>query len=95
MLPPPPPPPPPLPLSSKIINEKLSDGSDSPVDFKTQANPLHMPHIPHIDAIADDLKKFSSIFNSYATKKTFATGFFNLALVCKQLFNIVNLISIL
>ena len=28
-----------------------------------------------------DLSALSNIFNSYATKKTFATGFFNLALV--------------
>ena len=31
--------------------------------------------------IGQDLKKIADIFNSYATKKTFATGFFNLALI--------------
>ena len=74
-----------LPLPNKIVDQTLNDGSNSPNDHKEHANPLHMPSM---DEITDDLKKFSNIFNSYATKKTFATGFFNLALVCKYLFDI-------
>jgi hypothetical protein len=31
--------------------------------------------------VGEDLKKISDIFNSYATRKTIATGFFNIALL--------------
>ena len=40
-----------------------------------------------------DVKALTDIFNSYATKKTFATGFFNLALVATNFAQMKSLIS--
>lgn len=70
-------------------NEKNDNAFPSaPIDYnqvgikKSHATSYHSHlHLPHLDTVSHDLKKFSNIFNSYATKKTFATGFFNLALV--------------
>lgn len=47
----------------------------------TKQDPPHAHRFIDFDEVANDLKKFADSFNSYATKKTFVTGFFNLALV--------------
>ena len=36
------------------------------------------------NSINSDLIKFADLFNSYATKKTFVTAFFNIALIGKN-----------
>ena len=60
--------------------ESESSTRENEFEIKKSYSTNHHLHLPHFD-VGHDLKKFSSIFNSYATKKTFATGFFNLALV--------------
>jgi len=50
---------------------------------------VHHDRFINFDEIGQDLKKIADIFNSYATKKTIATGFFNLALIGN--FNILKI----
>jgi hypothetical protein len=60
-----------------ILSNDHNDASD------LQKTEVHQERFINFNEMGNDLKKFSDIFNSYATKKTFATGFFNLALVGK------------
>jgi hypothetical protein len=46
-----------------------------------------------IDLNGIDLKGLSNIFNSYATKKTYATGFFNLALIATNFTQLKQVIT--
>jgi hypothetical protein len=41
-----------------------------------------------------DMETISSLFDSYATKKTYATGFFNLALIANNFSQLIHLLSL-
>lgn len=65
------------PINLRVNSATLSN------DLDTQKRDANNNRFIDFNEVGMDLKKFSDIFNSYATKKTFATGFFNLALVGK------------
>ena len=46
-----------------------------------QKQETHNHRFINFDEVTNDLRKFAETFNSYATRKTFATGFLNIALV--------------
>ena len=62
----------------------VADSSLNEADLnlkKTDSKPVNANFSDIEKIVGDDLKKISDIFKSYATKKTIATGFFNLALL--------------
>lgn len=55
----------------------------SPTPEDTTKKTIGQHRFINFNQISNDLKNFSDTFNSYATKKTFVTGFFNIALIGK------------
>ncbi len=55
----------------------------------------HQSHFIDLDKIPlpISLKELNSIFNSYSTKKTIATGFFNIALVASNFGQLKNIVQ--
>ncbi len=74
-----------MPKNSNLKMEPTTNLSLSPAleinVIDTTKKSVHHDRFINFDEIGQDLKKIADIFNSYATKKTFATGFFNLALI--------------
>lgn len=74
------------PNEPKTTSDKENgDTLQVPKNGKDPSKPrkIHMPkvNIPKIKVPKIDINGISNVFNSYATKKTITTGFFNIALV--------------
>ena len=63
-----------------VYDDSSLDGTDLTLK-KDGSKPLNANFNDIEKIVGEDLKKISDIFNSYATRKTIATGFFNIALL--------------
>lgn len=91
---------PPMQSTFDSINPPPKKGSVSGTpglqrDEDTRVVHAHQNKFINIEAITPhiDLKGLTDIFNSYATRKTLATGFFNLALVATNFAQMKSLIA--
>ena len=64
----------PIELRMNTLNANIND-------LDKQKQEAHNHRFINFDEVTNDLRKFAETFNSYATRKTFATGFLNIALV--------------
>ncbi len=74
--------------SSNMKIEPTTLGTDpvslnvlSPTPEDTTKKSIGQHRFINFNVISNDLQNFADTFNSYATKKTFVTGFFNIALI--------------
>jgi hypothetical protein len=68
-------------LSTDPVELQMNTLSSNNNDSDKHKQETNTNRFINFDEMTNDLRKLADIFNSYATRKTFATGFFNIALV--------------